>query len=571
MKKTTQRFATRSLLGLVLPLGQVLWSPSLLAQQPLAGSTAFDHRAPPDPEQHYRNGEAFFAAGSETEARREHEIAEAEIGAAPSERMPKLWLARIYARRGELARADTIYESLWSAAPRVDAEAAINHVEAHILNKDWRGAQRLLERLLERDPKNVRARAVLAWVLEVTGDLDRELPMRAGLASDEPTSANWRDQGRAQERAGDLRAAYQSYETARTKASGQADEALTVSLSRLRYRITPEVAGDVLGRSDPQASSLRVQTGLALPIGAGHNLRVLAWHETSSGQVLRDGRLLPGGGSLSGLAVGLLLSSRHGDSLLIGGDVRYAAASDDSGRQTKSARAGTTSEVVLPFLGHAEAHLRGAINEPWNDAAVTISEGGRLHEGSGQLFLFPTNRRLLANLGVQRRWLRLEPATTTNPVIGDPTSTQQLFYAGIDLVLWSRPERLLRGESLDENLVRRSVLSDAAILSYRHQQLFGTSSEAFNARLVLAPRGASHVGSGTLRLVSPAGWAGIDLRGAVGYDTERSVTLYTGGASVVVAPSWSNRFVLSYDVTKETTTGLQGTRHAGWLSFHADL
>ena len=67
--------------------------------------------APADPETHYLKGEALYAQGLDAEARREHEIAEREIGATPRERIQKLWLARIHARRGDLVFADALYES----------------------------------------------------------------------------------------------------------------------------------------------------------------------------------------------------------------------------------------------------------------------------------------------------------------------------------------------------------------------------------------------------------------------------------------------------------------------------
>ena len=50
--------------------------------------------------------------GRDDEARREHHIAELEIGKSPTGRMEKLWLARIYARRGYVVLADRLYESM---------------------------------------------------------------------------------------------------------------------------------------------------------------------------------------------------------------------------------------------------------------------------------------------------------------------------------------------------------------------------------------------------------------------------------------------------------------------------
>ena len=220
-----------------------------------------------DPELHYLRGEALYALNRPEEARTEHRIAELEIGAHPRGRMETLWVARVYARRGELARADIAYESLWPAAPAFDTEVAINQAEAHVLNHDWPGAQTAVERLLARDPKNLRALELLAFVLELRGDLDHELPVRREVASDDPSADSLRGWGRALERAEDFPAAYHRYEDARALSPDNADETLATSLLRMHYRITPEASGGVVGRRDPQADSLRAQAGLAIPFG----------------------------------------------------------------------------------------------------------------------------------------------------------------------------------------------------------------------------------------------------------------------------------------------------------------
>jgi len=105
-----------------------------------------------DPELHYLRGEALFVLNRNEEAAREHRIAELEIGPNPTDRMEKLWLARVYARRGRLDAADKIYEPMWTPAPRFDSEAALNQADAHLMNKDWQGGARVLRRYLEREP-----------------------------------------------------------------------------------------------------------------------------------------------------------------------------------------------------------------------------------------------------------------------------------------------------------------------------------------------------------------------------------------------------------------------------------
>ena len=186
--------------------------------------------------------------------------------------------------------------------------------------------------------------------------------------------------------------------------------------------------------------------------------------------------------------------------------------------------------------------------------------------GTGHIYLFPRDRTILFDAGAQIRRLNL----FTEPGSGSASAQQALFFGGMDVVLWKTPARLLRAESLDESMARRTYLNDAGILSYRHYQLFGEMSPAFLSRLNLAQRAAIHSGTAMFRKVF-AGRVGIDLRGGAGYDTARSLFLYSGGGSLVVAPSWSSRLSLSYDYAKESAVGFQGSRHTGWVTYHADL
>jgi hypothetical protein len=137
--------------------------------------------------------------------------------------------------------------------------------------------------------------------------------------------------------------------------------------------------------------------------------------------------------------------------------------------------------------------------------------------------------------------------------------------------MWANPTRLLRGEVLDERLVRRTYLNDAGVLSYRHYQLFTNSEPDFSSRIALAPRAAIHNLSMVIRKALVGGRLGLDLHGGGGYDTERDRTLSQGGVAVLIAPTWSSRISLAYDVARETATGLSGTLQTGWVSYHADL
>lgn len=526
-----------------------------------------------DPEIHYLRGEALYTLKREDEARREHRIAELEIGADPKERMPKLWLARIYARRGYYVLAHRIYETMWPPAPKFDTEVALNEADAHLMNEDWTGGAEVLKRYLERDPKNVRGREMLAWALEASGDLDGELVVRRSLAEDQPTVINKKDYGRALERAANYRAAHQQYDGALSAAGRDADAGLVVSRERMLYRTTPEVAGGVQYRRDPQATSGRLQVGAAVPFGSRHSVSAVAWHDQS--HTANTLALLPGGGIVTGAGSSVMLGARGGASLLVGGDLRYSRATFGENGVTydgsQTWRFGGMAEGDAPLGKNMQLNIRGDLNEQWSEAPVTIQEGGVVSGGTGHFYLFPRDRRLLLDVGAQVRRLTLAPTD------GDPDPApafQQLYFIGGDVVLWSNPGRVVRGEALDERMVRRTYLNDAGILSYRHYQLFTDAFSSGNlptARIQLAPRAAIHNVSATFRTVFARQRAGFELRGGAGYDTSRERFLSQGGASLVVAPSWAHRLVISYDVSRETATGLEGTLQTGWLSYHADL
>lgn len=526
----------------------------------------FDHHGP-DPELHYLRGEALYVLEREEEARREHRIAELEIGVNPDDRLKKLWLGRIYARRGQLYRADEVYESLWPPAPKLDEEVALNHADAHLMHQDWAGGEEVLERMLARNPDHLRARKMLAWALEAQGKVDEELPVRASIARDEPTAQNERDWGRALERVSDFRGAHARYEAARQASGGGADETLALSIVRMKNRITPEVAGGLSGRRDPLAQSLREQVGIAVPFGPRHNVSLLAWREDAQSLLDRPGTLPSDTGAVTGIAPSVLLAARGGSSLLLGAELRYLNTIR-RGIEQNAWRGGGFGEGVLSISKNAEINVRGDYNTQWNDSAVTISEGGTMTGVTSHLYLFPRDRSVLFDAGAQfRRLSLLSPAGSAGAA-----AQQGLFFGGMDVVLWKSPARLLRAESLDTSLVRRTYLNDAGILSYRHYQLFGESSPAFLSRLNLAQRAAIHSGTANLRKVF-AGRVGVDARGGIGYDTARTLFLYSAGGSLMVAPSssWSSRLMVSYDFAKESAVGFEGSRHTGWVTYHADL
>src|SRR5262249_31135245 len=152
---------------------------------------------------------------------------------------------------------------------------------------------------------------------------------------------------------------------------------------------------------------------------------------------------------------------------------------------------GAFAEGDLPLGNIAELNVHGDFNEQWAEAPITIHEGGIMSGGTMHLFLFPPSRIVLVDAGLQVRRLTIDSQDVGTPL---PEASQQLFFAGIDFNLWATPARLVRGEVLDERLARRTYLTDAGVLAYRHYELFTSASPDF--RIALAPRAS--INNGTL-------------------------------------------------------------------------
>ncbi len=526
-----------------------------------------------DPELHYLRGEALFTLGRMEEAFREHRIAELEIGPNPTDRMRKLWLARIYARRGYVVLADRLYESMRPPAPKFDSEVDLNQADAHLMNKDWDGGERVLKRYLALDPKNVRAREMLAWALEANGDLDGELQVRRSLVQDQPTRANDRDYGRALERASNFRASAAEYQAA--LAAGAPDQVLATSYDRMHYRVTPELAGGFQLRADPQAWAWRLQAGAAMPFGPHYQAGILAWHDSSEDRSVNEvvgPNVLRETGSLTGLGGYALFGTRKGGYLMLGGDGRFATTTgeDTAGVQLYGPQNqisfGGQAELDLPLAGVAEINLHGDLNEQWNDAPVTIHEGGTMSGGTGHIYLFPRNRVVLFDSGAQIRRLTLRPLELGDP---SPVGSQTLLWTGVDFNLWTDGAAVMRGESLDDRMVRRTALNDAGVLSYRHFEEFANLPPDF--RISLYPHASIDNGTLTVRKALAHGRVGLELHGGIGYDNRQEQFLSQGGGALLIATSWSTRLSVSYDVYHQTAIGLAGTLQIGWITLHADL
>jgi hypothetical protein len=222
-------------------------------------------------------------------------------------------------------------------------------------------------------------------------------------------------------------------------------------------------------------------------------------------------------------------------------------------------------ELETPIFSFAQVNLHGDLNEQWNEAPVTVHEGGTTSGGISHLYLFPKSRVVMLDTGAQLRRLTL----AKRDGLPESTATQTLLWGGIDFNLWATPTRLVRGEALDERLVRRTYLADAGVLAYRHYELWSDLSPGF--RIALAPRSSIDNGTLIFRKALFGGRGGFDLHGGGGYDNRRERVLVQAGTALIVAASWSTRIMASYDLAHETATGLPGTLHIGWLSLHADL
>ena len=248
----------------------------------------------------------------------------------PTARMEKLWLARIYARRGYVVLADRLYESMLPAPPATDAEVALNQADAHLINEDWRAGRRRAAPLPGARAEE-RPRARDAGLGARGGRRSRR--RARGAAQPVGRSADARPRPRLRAGAGarrELRGRARSLQ-ARARRGGR---------ERRRDARRPRTARMLLShharagraarslRSDPQAWAWRVQAGAAMPFGTRHALGVLAWHDSSSdwhaNQVVGS-NVLSKSGTVTGLgAAALARAAARTTSLLLGADARYA-------------------------------------------------------------------------------------------------------------------------------------------------------------------------------------------------------------------------------------------------------
>src|SRR5438093_8513933 len=155
----------------------------------------------------------------------------------------------------------------WGQAPlgpSATLERAASLIEARAFDR----AAAVLRELLSADPEDRRAKELLAFALESSGDLAGERKVRASLAAAFPGDARIQtDYGRVLERAGDERGALAAYLRARALSPDRRHPDLDAAIDRMKGRSAVEVGTPLVVLSDPEASASRVQAGAAIPFG----------------------------------------------------------------------------------------------------------------------------------------------------------------------------------------------------------------------------------------------------------------------------------------------------------------
>lgn len=517
----------------------------------------------PDPELHYLRGEALAALGQHDLAIRDQRLVERELQGAPPTRQSQLWLARVYARRGELARAELVYRAVTPAADQpVDAEVAIHHAESCLLARDWQGAQRVLRALLARMPDHPRARELLASSLEATGDLEAELALREALARHATTSQPVLDYGRALERSGDYAAALRVYRQARTLAgdAGPADPELASAVRRMHQRTSIELAAAAQGRSDPQATSLGEQVGIAVPFGSAHHLAIGAWREHLAA---RD---MSRTGDAGELSAAVALHHRRTD-VIAGGKLGLRDLRGEDGATDRGVSGTSFAHLRGRPVRALELTLSAEHNALWRETPRSLLEGGHVTGATAHAYGIALASRLIVDAGAQLRRLVL-PGQAGAP---DPVTSQRLGWVGLDVVLWTNYGHALAGEVLDDDMIQPAALADGVVAGYRHFELRSDSTPDFLQRMSMVGRASIEEASLTARKVLAGNRLGIELRGILGWDRSRDVAISHLGVSLGAAPTRSSRISLALDLGAESPHGFQGQARSGWVSYHADL
>lgn len=506
----------------------------------------------PDPEIHYLRGEALFALGRKDEAEREWSRCEQELAAAPLDRQGTLWLARIDALRGKLGESLARYQTL-VPIDRESAEyadVAILQVEAYILSKEWKAAERELRAFLVIQPEHARAKEVLAWVLESRGKASSALPLRAAFAeewTEHPRKTL--EYARSLERNYKLPAALARYREARALGVPDVDR----DIDRLDGKTSPELAAGYGVRSDGGGDVTGWTAGANLPLGGRHRVALNVAQDTTSGGLGLVGQDRTTSGALWGL-----FGDGDGDTIGV------ALTARDS--ETFGAGFGGSAMIATSQDRRAQLQIRADYGQAWRESATTVREGGVADAASAVAYVRGLDGKLLFSAGVQGRRLALAPRAGEMQV----HAAQVLGIGGLDYTLTSEATSNARGEILGEEMTTGRSLTSSIVLSYRHYEM--SADDPFGERLTLVTRSSLDEVSATMsQVVDHRGAIAAELRGGVGRDWLRDGNRYRAGASLMLSFTKASRLTLDYDVASETYTGLVGRRHAGSAVLHVDL
>jgi len=506
----------------------------------------------PDPELHYIRGEALYALGKKDDSKAEFDRMIADLGAGPHDRQCTLWLARVEALRGDtdasLARYKTVLDQL-DPSSNDHAEVLLLGAEAHILDKDWASAERVVRSVIEAKPEHQRAQEMLAWILEGRDHLDEEIQVRAVLADD------WSDHprktfeyARALERAYEYDAALDQYREARELGVDEAGD----GLSRLDGRTSPELAGGFGMRTDPTGTVTSTHGGASVNVDGRVRLIATVRRDVTSGAMTQLG--YTDAEQINGSGWGVFTVGR-GNTLALGTTLQF-----------EELHRGVGGSALASTSPHRKVQLqtRADYNLPWSESAATVREGGVFDALSAQVYANPGNSgRVLFSAGGFARRLSLRPL----PAMDAAHANQLLGSAGVDVTLFG-PGTAVRGEMLDAQMLAPRGLASATVISYRHYEMM--SDDPFGSRLVLVERASLDEVSGVIRQVV-GDKLGAELRGGIGYDGARESRQWRAGASLMVAATRASRLTLDYDVASESGTGLTGRRHFASAVLHVDL
>jgi hypothetical protein len=244
----------------------------------------------------------------------------------------------------------------------------------------------------------------------------------------------------------------------------------------------------------------------------------------------------------------------------------FSTVTSRGGTRTEDAAGG--SIAARAGLGaRLEADGSAELEAPWDEAALTVLNGGRTTSAEAHLYSRWLSQRLLLQAGARRRGLSIMGA---EPGSSRPRAWQSLWLAGADATLW-RSSAAVRGEMLDERMIERTTVGSALTLAYRHYDVSSRTSPDFAAAVALAPRASVDEGSIRGALAAPRGQFGIEADAGLGFDSTRRARQRRAGGALTWAPLPTARFALGYEEANEFASGLYGRRRAGWLSVHANF